>query len=286
MNRDVQFFSPVCLDEALGLLAEYGDKVTVLAGGTDVVPKINYFTLQPEAILYIAGLGLDYIKEEDDAIVLGACATLAQILDSALLAEKIPALVQAARSSSSTAIHTTATIGGNIMNLSPAGDMIPTLFVMGAELVLASVDGERSVKIGDFFTGYKQCVLAANELVKEIRIPKAAGGSAYIKLGKRKAQTLSVVSCAARVAVEDGVVKEVGLALGSMAPTVIDISDDAACMIGKPFSGELVAQAAEAAIAKTEPISDTRATAWYRKTAGVSVVKRAIYAAAGVEYAD
>lgn len=287
MNRDVKYFAPACSKEAMKLLAEYGAKAEVLAGGTDLVPKINYYALQPDVILYIGNLGWDYIKEEGDTVVIGACATYAKVLESELLAKKAPALVEAARNSSSTAIHTVATVGGNIMNASPAGDLIPPLFVMDAELVLVSEAGERTVKIGEFFTGPGATVCKSEELLKEIRIPVCeCGGCSFVKLGKRKAQTLAVVSCAACICQKDGVIKEVCLALGSVAPTVVYACKAGDCMLGKPFSAELAAQAAQAAMDTVDPIDDVRATAWYRKTAGVSVVKRALFAAAGVAYTE
>lgn len=286
MNKDVKFAAPACLDEALALLADNGKKVTVLAGGTDVAAAINSYKLQPDLIMYIGNLGLDYIKEEEDCLVLGAMVTLTQVIDSEILKEKATALVDAARQSSSSAIHSVATVGGNIMNKSPAGDCIAALYALGAEVVLASIEGERAVKIGDFFTGYKQTVCQDNEMVKEIRLPKKCGKSAYVKLGKRKAQTLAVVAAGAYVCMEGDIVKDICVSIGSMAPTVICACDDFACMIDKAFSPELVAQAAEAAIAKTNPIDDSRATAWYRKSVGASIVKRAVYAAAGVEYAE
>jgi CO/xanthine dehydrogenase FAD-binding subunit len=286
MNRKVKYFAPASINEAIRLLAESGDKVNVLAGGTDLAPMINRYELQPEVILYIGNLELDYIKEVAGTIVIGTCVTLAQILESELLKEKADVLVQAASDSSSTAIRTTATIGGNIMNASPAGDMIPPLFVLDAQLVLISQCGERTVSIKEFFTGPGTTVRKPDELLKEIRIPAGEGKCAFVKLGKRKAQVLSVVSCAARVVQQNGLIKEVHLALGSVAPTVVCESKAAHGMLGKPFSAELASDAAQAAMNMVKPIDDARATAWYRKTAGVAVVKKAIFAAAGVEYSE
>jgi len=286
MNRNVKYFAPASVNEAIRLLAESGDKVNVLAGGTDLAPMINSYELQPEGILYIGNLGLDYIKEVEGTIVIGTCVTLAQILESVLLKEKTDVLVQAARNSSSTAIRTTATIGGNIMNASPAGDMIPPLFVLNAQLVLISQCCERTVSIKEFFTGPGTTIRKPDELLKEIRIPPQEGKCAFVKLGKRKAQALSVVSCAARVVQQNGLIKEVDLALGSVAPTVVCESKAADGILGKPFSVELINDAAQTAMNMVKPIDDARATAWYRRKAGVAVVKQAIFAAAGVEYPE
>ncbi len=151
---ETQGSSPQLISEKRSVfLAQYGNKVTILAGGTDVVPKINYYDLKPEVLLYVGKLGLNTIKEVDGSLVIGAGATLAQILASELVAKHAPALVHAITQHSSVAIRSAATLGGNIANASPAADTVIPLIAMDATLRLVSAQGERTMPLQDFFTG-------------------------------------------------------------------------------------------------------------------------------------
>ena len=131
--KDVKYFAASSLEEAKALLSEYGRRATVLAGGTDLVPKINYYMFVPDVLVYIGGLPIDYIKEEGGKILIGAGTSTVKLVTSDLLAEKTPALLEAARSLGSDAIRTTATIGGNLVNASPAADLATPLLAMDAE---------------------------------------------------------------------------------------------------------------------------------------------------------
>ena len=124
---------------------------------------LNYYEIKPGALVYIGGLGLDYIKEEDGKLVIGAGTTGAHLIASDLIAEKFPVLVDAAKTHGSPAIRSVATIGGNLGTGSPAGDLIPPLIVMDAEMVLASTEGERVVPVKDFSPGLRrQCASRAS----------------------------------------------------------------------------------------------------------------------------
>jgi CO/xanthine dehydrogenase FAD-binding subunit len=280
--REVNYFAPTSVGEAVKLLAEYGDKAAVLAGGTDLVPALNYYEIKPGALVYIGGLGLDYIREEDGKLVIGAGTTGAQLIASDLIAPKFPVLLEAAKTHGSPAIRSVATIGGNVGTGSPAGDLIPPLVLVDAEVVLLSAKGERVVPVKDFFTGPQKTVRKPGELIVEIRVPLQAGKAVFKKLGMRKAQTCSLVSAAARLEMDGKVCKAARIVLGSMAPTPIRCTKAEAMITGNELDEDLIARCAAAAIGESSPIDDQRATAWYRKRAGEALVARVVAKAAGV----
>jgi carbon-monoxide dehydrogenase medium subunit len=280
--REVSYLAPTDVGEAVKLLTEYGKKAAILAGGTDLVAALNYYEIEPSALVYIGGLGLDYIKEEDGKLVIGAGTTGAQLIASGLIAEKFPVLVDAAKTHGSPAIRSVATIGGNLGTGSPAGDLIPPLIVMDAEVLLVSAGGDRVVPVKDFFTGPRETVRKPGELIVEIRVPLQAGKAAFEKLGRRKAQTCALVSATARLEMDGKVCKDARIVLGSMAPTPIRCTKAEEMITGKELDEDLIAKCAAKAIGESSPIDDQRATAWYRKRAGKALVARAVAQAAGV----
>ena len=285
--QDMNFIAPISMSEATALLAGYGSKAIVFAGGTDIMPRINSYEMRPEAIIYLGKLGLDTVEEYDGGLEIGARTTIATFLECGLIAGKAPILKQAAFSHSSPAIRAAATIGGNIMNASPAADMVVALFALDAELILDSTCGERTVSIYDFFTGPGETACTGGEILRSIRIPaSSSGGTAFIKLGRRRAQALAVVSVGVRLDVVDGVCKTARVALGSVAPTVIRCPKTEQILEGKSIDADLLRACAESAIAESCPISDVRASAWYRTEAGKGMIRQALFAAAGIEYTD
>ncbi len=280
--REVSYFAPTDIGAAVNLLAEHGDKAAILAGGTDLVPQLNYYEIKPAALLYIGGLGLDYVKEEDGKLAIGAGTTVAHLLTNDLIAEKFSVLAAAAHTHASPAIRTVATIGGNLGTASPAGDLIPSLMVMDAEVILASVRGERAVPITVFFTGPGQTVRAADELIVEIRVPLLPGTAAFEKIGRRKAQTCSIASAAVRLEMDGAVCKDARIVLGSMAPTPMRCPKAEAMLKDKAIDASLIAECAAQAVAESNPIDDQRATAWYRQKACRALVGRALTSAAGI----
>jgi CO/xanthine dehydrogenase FAD-binding subunit len=281
--RDVGYFAPTEIGEAVRLLAEHGEGMAVLAGGTDLVPALNYYEIKPSALLYIGGLGLDYIKEEDGKLIIGAGTTLAHLVASEAIAQKFGVLFQAIKKHSSPAVRTTATIGGNVGTGSPAGDLLPPLMVMDAEVVLASAAGERVVPIADFFTGPQKTVRKPDELIVELRVPLAEGNTAYAKVGLRKAQTCSIASAAVRLVVDGNVCQDARIVMGSMAPTPLRCKQAEALIKGKTLDQAAIEECAAQAVAETSPIDDQRATAWYRQKAGKALVARALAQAAGIQ---
>ena len=281
--KDSMYFAPAGIDEALALLAEHGGKATVLAGGTDLVPKINYYESNPDILIYTGGIGSAYIKEENDKLVLGAGTTWTGLTSNSLVAEKAGLLAEAAKQGGCVATRNAGTIGGNLANASPAADLSTPLLVLDAELLLKSADGERVVPINEFFTGPGETVLKPDELLVEIHIPPVRGKTAFLKLGRRRAMTLSVVNTAVRLQMNGKICKEARIAVGSMAPRPLRCEKAERILSGNSVDKDLLGKCAAEAIKETSPIDDQRATAWYRKKAGEKLVARALMRAAGME---
>jgi len=281
--KDVMYFAPSGIDEALALLAKHGEKATVLAGGTDLVPNVNYYELKPDIFIYTGGIGSAYIKEENGKLVIGAGTTWTGLIANSLVAEKAGLLAEAAKQGGCVATRNAGTIGGNLANASPAADLSTPLLVLDAELLLKSADGERVVPINEFFTGPGETVLKPDELLVEIHIPPVRGKTAFLKLGRRRAMTLSVVNTAVRLQMNGKICKEARIAVGSMAPRPLRCEKAERILSGNSVDKDLLGKCAAEAIKETSPIDDQRATAWYRKKAGEKLVARALVRAAGME---
>jgi CO/xanthine dehydrogenase FAD-binding subunit len=212
--KDMKYFAPQGVDEALDYLAEYGEKATVLAGGTDVVSRVNYYELLPDVILYVGGIGTDYIKEGDGELVIGAGTTWSSLMTHPLVEARARVLAEAAGKGGCVATRNAGTIGGNIANASPAADLSVALLALDAEVVVRSSKAERTVALKDFFTGPGTTVLQADELVIEVHVPFVKGNAVFLKLGRRRAMTLSVVNTAVRIYSEVGTCKEARIAVG------------------------------------------------------------------------
>jgi carbon-monoxide dehydrogenase medium subunit len=281
--KDAKYFAPAALEDAVRILAEFREKATLLAGGTDLVPKINYYELKPEVIVFLGGLGLDYLKQANGGLAVGSFTTTARLAEDDLVADGASALAEAARLSGSDAIRNSATIGGNLANASPGADLATPLLVMDAEVLIKGSDGERVLPLAQFFKGPGRTALKSQELLMEIRIPPVKGKTVFLKLGRRKAMTLSVVNVAVRLDMNGKKCNEARVALGSMAPTPLRCEKAETMLKGKTLDRELVKACAAKAIDETHPIDDQRATAWYRKQAGMSLVARALARASGLD---
>ena len=280
--KEAMYFGETEISKAIKLLGRYRKKAVILAGGTDLVPQINYYKLKPEVLVYIGKLGLDYIREKNGKVAIGATTTMAKIAASKLVARKAAALAEAARQAGTSAIRTAATIGGNLANASPAADLATPLLAMDAELLLRSDKGKRTVALKDFFTGPGQTVLRPGELIVEISIPPVKGRTVFLKLGRRKAMTLSVVNVAVRLEMGGKKCKDARIAMGSVAPTPLRCTQAEELLKGKGPDETLFAQCSAEAMAACNPVDDQRGTAWYRRHAGTALVAKALARAAGL----
>jgi len=284
--RETLYFAEKSVEDTLGLLARYGKRAVILAGGTDLVPRINYYKLKPEVLVYIGNLGLDYIREKGGGLLIGAATKLSEIAASRKVAKKAGALAEAARLAATPAVRTTATIGGNLANASPAADLATPLLAMDADLRLQSEKGERVVPLKEFFKGPGKTVLKPGELITEVSIPLSPGKCIFLKLGRRKAMSLSVVNVAVYLDMAGNKCREARIAVGAVAPTPLRCIEAEALLMGKRIDRELIGRCAATAIAAGRPVDDRRASAWYRKEAGKALVARTLALAAGLKMGE
>jgi CO/xanthine dehydrogenase FAD-binding subunit len=278
-----QFFSAKSLGDALGFLSEKEDRGKIIAGGTDLIPRLREKISRPEFILNILEIeGLNGVKESDHVLRIGATTTHSQLGESPILQRTCPSLAQAAVSVGGPLIRNRGTIGGNIANASPAADLASALLALDAEVVLMSEKKTRVIALDDFFTGPGKTVRDSDELLTEILVPFPKGKSVFLKLGRRRAMSLSIVNVAVQIEIEGGKCRDAKIAMGSVAPTPIRCHQAERMLVNKEIGLELISKCAGEAVAVTKPIDDQRAKAWYRMEAGTVLLKRALAEAAGL----
>lgn len=256
------------LEHALELLASCNGIPRILAGGTDVMVAMNSKPADPDtSIIYIGDIeSLKDIREDGAFLRIGALVTASQLAGSPLVEKYATALGQAAADSAGPQVRNRATIGGNIATASPAGDLICALFALGAELIIQKRGGVVTRPIDEVVTGVKKTALQPDEMIAEIRVPKthAPHASAFSKMGKRKAMTISIANAACSVELSDGLIADIRIAVGAAAPTVIRVPMVEAALRGKPAEEAVIRSAARQAAQAIAPITDQRATKWYR----------------------
>lgn len=269
---------PRRLDEALRLLAGEPD-AHILAGGTDLMVEVNHGHRRPPAVVAINRVAelRGWTFEPGGMLRIGAATTYTDLLDPAL-ARLAPALAAASRTVGSPQIRNAGTLGGNLGTASPAGDTLPVLAALDAEVVLVADAGERRLGLGDFITGPKHNALRPGELIAEVRIPAAAPGDVqeYLKVGTRNAMVIAVAGLAL---VAEPEARRVRVALGSVGPVPIRAADAEAWAgdhvdwsRGTADAEEFGRRVATAA----RPIDDHRSTADYRRHAIAVLASRAL----------
>jgi len=276
------------LTDALEYLSRHGDETAVLAGGTDLVIRIRSGREVPPRVLDISRLSeLRVIRKEAAAAAasgvlrLGALVTHAEAVESPLVRAHAPLLAEACATIGSPQIRNLGTLGGNCITASRAGDSLPALLALDAEMVLLSLEGERRVPMTEFFTGPRTTARRRDELLGYILVPVAASDerSCYLKLTQRKALAISLVSVAFRLRMDPGAPRrclEAAVAFGSLAPMVIRARAVEAALAGRELDEATIARAAEAALGEVSPRDDVRASAEYRRAMVQALVRRGL----------
>jgi CO/xanthine dehydrogenase FAD-binding subunit len=258
---------PRTLADALALLRAEPGVWRPFAGGTDLMVLLEAGKLEHRKFFSIRHLKeLRGVEESDGVVRVGALTTYTDVRRSELLGRLFPMLGQAARETGGIAIQNRGTVGGNIANASPAADTPPALLVYNAEVELVSAEGARRVPYAEFHTGYKQTVMHADELIAAAILPKPREGARhfYRKVGTRRAQAISKVCFAALAEVEGESLKEVRVALGSVAPVVLRCLRTEAALRGRRLDEAVLRDALEELGREVTPIDDVRSTARYR----------------------
>jgi len=276
-----KYLKPKTIEEALCYLDENVDEKKVIAGGTDLMVKLRRNTIDPDLIIDISEIeDLKGIFRKDGFIVVGAATTLTEIAESPLLKEYCPILPQAAASVGAVQIRNRGTIGGNIANASPSADTVPALVALGAEATLMSRGQERKVSLEEMYLGPGKTLIKPNELLTSLSFPEPEGswGGVFFKLGKRKAQAISIVNGAVQIRVDDtrSRFKDARIALGAVAPTVLRIREAEESLMDREISCENIKKAAEIVRSKISPITDVRATAEYRREVSGNLFMQAV----------
>lgn len=259
---------PRTLAEALALLRDEPGVWRPFAGGTDLMVLLEAGRLEQRKFFSIAHLKeLRGVGESGEFVTLGALTTYTDVRRSEVIAREFPMLVESARETGGVAIQNRGTVGGNIANASPAADTPPALLAYGAEVELVSAGGTRSVDYAEFHTGYRQTAMRADELIARVRLRRPSAGARhfYRKVGTRRAQAISKVCFAALAETgEGGVLNEVRIALGSVAPTVVRCRETEDRLRGRAPDAELMKESLNALARDVAPIDDVRSTARYR----------------------
>jgi len=278
MISQLEVYSPKTLPEAYRHLQELNGRAKLIAGGTDLMVQLHDHIAVAPAYLNIWGLTeLRGIEEIDEHLRIGALTTYTQMIKSPLIKQHCPILIDAARTVGGAQIQNRGTIGGNVVNASPAGDTLPILAACDAQLELGSRRGIRVVAFNEFYTGYRQTVLAPDELMVAVRLPKPSPNAQlfFQKVGSRRALVISKVVMAAKAEVDhEKRIRSIGLGLGSVAPTVIRLRQTEALLQNQILTEALIEKTRPISMQEVKPITDVRSTEDYRrKIAGNLVTK-------------
>ena len=265
---DFELKTPASLTEALELLARDTHEWQPFAGGTDLMVLFEAGKLEHKKYVNIwpfdelRGINVDVAHVD-----IGALSTYSCIQRHELLQTEFPMLCQAASETGGLAIQNRGTLGGNIVNASPAADSPPALLAYGAQLELMSNRGTRWIPYDEFHTGYKKMKMGAGELVTRVRLPRVTAERLhfYRKVGTRRAQAISKICLAATGSLENGRVSQVRIAVGSVAPTVIRCRQTEDYLHGKTLVEITMIAARDKVLAEVSPIDDIRSTATYRR---------------------
>ncbi len=272
---EYEMVAPRDLQATVALLAREPGSWIPIAGGTDLMVLYSAGKLSARKLVSIWNLPeLRRIDTTAGEVRIGAACTYTDIREHEIIAGEFPLLAVAARCTGGIANQNRGTIGGNIVNASPAADSLPALLVYEAEVILVSVRGERRVPYATFHTGYKKTVLAPDELVQAVCVSRRYSGyrSYARKVGARRAQAISKVCIAALGQTENGIVKDVRIALGSVAPVPLRLRNTEQVILGRKVDSSTLVLARNAVTAEIHPIDDIRSTARYRAAVAGNLV--------------
>jgi carbon-monoxide dehydrogenase medium subunit len=302
--HEFDYRRPGTLEEALALLAEYGDKASPIAGGTDLVVHMKYrgmmqlidgagtssarfpaasrvpAMLKPAVVVSISGLKeLKNITTNDGIMQIGPGVTMTQLAGFDQFPPALLALRDAARAMGSPLIRNRATFGGNIINARPAADSAVAAVAVGGKLLLASAAKKRSIHASEFFTGPGESVRRADELLVSIELPyNKHEGSAYMRQGTRRQLEIALACAASWVRIDpvSGNISSARICLGAVAPTPVLAPKSAGSLLGQPPTAEKIEAAADLAPSEAKPIDDYRGSAEYRREMIKVLVRRTL----------
>jgi carbon-monoxide dehydrogenase medium subunit len=266
--RRFELALPRGLDEAVRVLSDRGPEARLLAGGTDLLPQMKAGLLKPAWVIDLSGVArLRTLQPEAAGLRVGA-AVVARVLErDATVRTAYTSLAESAALVGSVQVRNLATLGGNLCNAAPSADMAPPLLALDAEVVVAGSRGERRMPVAELFTGVRQTVLAADEVLVEVVVPAPGprSGGHYLRHTPRRELDIAVAGVAAQLTLSNGVCSKARIALAAVAPVPLRARPAEQALEGQPVTPEAIERAAELAVDVARPISDQRGSADYRR---------------------
>jgi aerobic carbon-monoxide dehydrogenase medium subunit len=280
-----EYVAPATVEEALSALAEAGEDAKVIAGGQSLLPVLRMRLNAPTLVVDLGRIeGLRGIREDGDALVIGAMSTHADVAADALVREHALLLTKAVRHVADPQVRHRGTFGGSLAHADPAGDMGACALALDASFVIVGPNGSRTVAGADFFEDLFTTAVGEGEILTEVRVPKHTGWGAHYEKFVRVAHQWPIVAVAATVKTErpGGTITEARVGLTNMGSTPLRARSVEAALVGQPATDEAVRAAAASAAEGTAPPSDLNGDAEYRKHLATVLTRRAVLAAAGV----
>ncbi|MEV0211262.1 xanthine dehydrogenase family protein subunit M [Streptomyces sp. NPDC050788] len=273
---------PDSVDEAVGLLAGAGDEAKVLAGGQSLLPLLRLRLAFPELVVDVGRIPeLRGVREDGDTLVIGAMTTHHDVIHDPLVRRHAALLASATATVADPAVRHRGTLGGSLAHADPAADLPGVVLALDGELVAQGPGGRRTIPARDFFVDYLQTALAPDELLVEVRLPKADDWGFHYEKFHRVAQAYAIVGVAALVRRDDGHIAEARVGLTNMGSTPLRAAAAEAALVGAG-DAESVARATEAAAEGARPAQDMSASVEYREHLARVLTRRAVLAAAGM----
>jgi CO/xanthine dehydrogenase FAD-binding subunit len=271
-----ELVAPGSLPAVLSLLAEAPGQWTPIAGGTELMVAFAAGRLTAGKLVSLWGIDeLRFTDAGPDKLIIGGGTTFSDLRSNPIVAADFPLLDKASSWIGSIANQARATLGGNLVNGSPAADSSPALLVYDAEIELVSVRSKRRMPYREFHTGYKQNAMTADELLYAVHLPRRfANHRQYLrKVGTRRAMAISKVALGATALMKDGAIEEIRVAAASLAPFPARLAKTEATLLGHTLSPSLIETARDALLAEAQPIDDIRSNAQYRKSVGANLLE-------------
>ncbi len=276
------YLAPTSLEEALAALAEHGDDAKLIAGGQSLLPVMRMRLGAPEVVIDLGRIeALRGVREDGDALVVGAMTTHADVGSDPLVAEHAGLLTRAIAHLADAQVRHRGTFGGALVHADPAGDLGAPALALGAELTIAGQSGTRTVAAQDFFTGLFTTAVGEDEILTQVRVPKHTGWGAHYEKFVRVAHQWPIVAVAAAVRTEGGSIAEARVGLTNMGSVPLRAHAVEQALVGQPATEDAVRRAAASAAEGTSPPSDLNGDADYRRHLATVLTRRAVLAAAG-----
>jgi len=272
------YHRPETLDEALELMDRFGDEAKVLAGGMSLIPMMKLRFASPANVVDINRIAeLSGMSESDDGLRVNAVTRNSELEASDLLRRRYPTMAAAAPLISDPIVRNRGTVGGALAHADPAGDWGSVMLALRAEVVARSTSGERAIAIDELFETTFTTTLQPNEILTEVRVPAppALSGGAYLKL-ERKVGDFATVGVAVQLSLDDGRVGEAGIALTAVGPTNVRARGAEEALVGAEPTEEAFAEAARRAAAASDPMTDVRGSADYKRHVVEVFVRRGL----------